>query len=125
MAHLGVGTQSSPSGVRGASSWGGNVVPSLVPPGSSHKGTRYILQEVKNLRYSGLTEWEPFYLQFRHTTEYYGWCEAECLFEMSLTLTGAALKFFNILFNRGEMMTSSSVVAGAFWQGHPKGTLIT
>ena len=63
MAHLGGGTQCSPSGVRGASSWGDNVVPSLVPPGSSHRGTRNISQEVKNLRYSGLTMWGL--LQFR------------------------------------------------------------
>ena len=52
------------------SSWGSNVVSSLVPPGSSHRGTRNIPQEVKNLRYSGLTEWGPLYLQFRHTAEY-------------------------------------------------------
>ena len=51
------------------------------------------------------------YLQFRHTAEYYGWCEADCLFALSLALTGAALKFFNILFNRGEVMAFSSVVA--------------
>ena len=40
-----------------------------------------------------------------HTAEYTGWCEADCLFALSLALTGAALKFFNILFNRGEVMT--------------------
>ena len=62
MAHFGGGTQSSPSGIRGASSWGDNVVSSLVPPGSSRRGTRNIPQEVKNLRYSGLNEWGPFYL---------------------------------------------------------------
>ena len=72
MALLSGGIKSSPSGVRGASSWGSNVVPSLVPPGSNHRGTRNIPQEVKNLRYSGLTEWGPSYLQFRHTAEYYG-----------------------------------------------------
>ena len=71
------------------SSWGSNVVSSLVPPGSSHRGTRNIPQEVKNLRYSGLTEWGPLYLQFRHTAEYYGWCEADCLFALSLALTGS------------------------------------
>ena len=111
MANLGGGTQSSPSGVRGASSWGSNVVPSLVHPGSSHRGTRNIPQKVKNLRYSGLTEWGPFYLQFRRTAEYYGWCEADYLFALSLALTGTALKFFNILLNRGEVMTFLSVVA--------------
>ena len=82
------------SGVIGASSWGGNVVPSLVPPGSSHRGTCNIPQDVQNLRYSGLTETGPFYLQFRHTAEYYGWCEADCLFALNLALTGTALKFF-------------------------------
>ena len=37
--------------------------------------------------------------------------KADCLFALSLALTGAALKFFNILFNRGEVMAFSSVVA--------------
>ena len=50
-------------------------------------------------------------MQFRHTAEYYGWCEADCLFVLSLALTGATLKFFNILFNREEVMTFSFVVA--------------
>ena len=59
MVHLG-----SPSGVRGASSWGSNVVPNLVPSGSSHIGTRNIPQEVKNLRYSGITEWGHFTCSF-------------------------------------------------------------
>ena len=122
MANLGGGTQSSPSGVRDASSWGSNVVPSLVHPGSSHRGTRNIPQEVKNLRYSGLTEWGPFYLQFRRTAEYYGWCEADYLFALSLALTGTALKFFNILLNRGEVMTFSSVVA-SLGERFGKGTL--
>ena len=97
-------------------------MPSLVPPGSIHRGTRYIPQEVKNLRYCGLTEWGPFYLQFRHTTEYYGWCETECLLAMSLALTGAALKFFNILFSRGEMMTFSMVFA-SLQERFGKGTI--
>ena len=77
-------------------------MPSLVPPGSIHRGTRYIPQEVKNLRYSGLTEWGPFYLQFRHTTEYYGWCETECLFAMSFALSGAALKFSTFSLTEGK-----------------------
>ena len=38
VAHLGGGTQSSPSGVRSASSWGSNVVSSLVPPGIVTEG---------------------------------------------------------------------------------------
>ena len=64
-----------------------------------------------NLRYSKLTEWRPFYLLFRLTAEYYGWCKVDCLFALSLGLTGAALKFFNILFNIGEFMTFSSMIA--------------
>ena len=47
-----------------------------------------------------------------HTDEYYGLSQAVFLLalHLSLTLTLATLKFFNILFNRGEVLTFSSGV---------------
>ena len=118
MAHLGWGIQRiqrSPLGVRDATSWGINVVPSLVPLGSCHRGTCHISQEVKNLRYcrlTGLSDREPFYLMPRHTAEYIG-----CMKLIVCLALTRQLLFFSTssdgFFIRGYKCRR------AFWQGHP------
>lgn len=63
----------------------------------------------------------PFYLQSRHIAEYYAWCKNDYIV-LNLSLTLASLKISNILFNRGEMITFSSVVA-SLEECFGKGTL--
>lgn len=73
-------------------------LPSLIPPGSRSGISRRNPTEVKCVRYNGDVEWGPFYSTI---AEQYGWCDADCLFALSLTQEGVALKYFDILRRRG------------------------
>lgn len=56
-----------------------------------------------------MTQWGPFYSIFSTIAEYHGWCDADCLFALSLTLEGVALKYFDILRHRGTTLTFQEV----------------
>lgn len=85
-------------------------LPSLIPPGSRSGISRSIPTEVKGVKYNGDVEWGPFYSKFSTIAEYNGWCDAYCLFALSLTLEGVALKYFDILRRRGTTLTFQEVI---------------
>lgn len=85
-------------------------LPSLIPQGSRSGLSRSIPTEVKGVKYNGDVEWGPFYSKFSTIAEYHGWCDADCLFALSLTLEGVALKYFDILRRRGTTLIFQEVI---------------
>ena len=84
--------------------------PSLIPPGTRSSVSRNIPAEVKWMKYNGDVEWGPFYSKFSTIAEYHQWSDPDCLFALSLTLEGAALKYFDILRRRGALLNFKEVV---------------
>lgn len=84
--------------------------PSLIPPGTRNSMSRNIPAEVKWMKYNGDVEWGPFYSKFSTIAEYHQWSDPDRLFALSLTLEGAALKYFDILRRRGAMLSFREVV---------------
>lgn len=80
-------------------------LPSLIPPGSTSGISRSIPTDVKGVNYNEDVEWGPFNSMFSTIAGYHGWCDADCLFALSLTLEGVALKYFDILRHRGNTLT--------------------
>jgi hypothetical protein len=85
-------------------------LPSHIPPGSRRGVSRSIPIEVKGMKYNGDVEWDPFYSKFSINAEYHVWGDDDCLFALSLTLEGSALKYFDILRRRGTRLTFREVI---------------